>query len=144
MPSGNARRVEMADVVGVDGDVVDEVALHELHVIAVEQQLDVGAVNGLHDLKALVGGVEIIALVVIHGVERLQHDGDAGLFGNFRRALEVFDQQDLLRVFKAALQIAAQTDERLAAEFAADGDGLFHIFLDGLPREVHTDRPRLV
>ena len=55
-----------------------------------------------------------------------------------------FQQNKLLRILKAPLQIARQADKGLAAEFLADSDGSFYIRLYSLPREIHADGPRLV
>ena len=136
--------MEVADKINVVRDVVDEIALHQLHVVAVEQELDGRRIDRLDEFKALVGRVEPVALVVIHGVEGFKDDRNALFFRDLGRALQVFQQNKLLRILKAPLQIARQADKGLAAEFLADSDGSFYIRLYSLPREIHADGPRLV
>ena len=76
----------MADVFPEVADVADEVAVHDLHVINVEQQLEARRADlfdGLDakvEIVALITGVALHRVTVVHRVEVLEADRDAVFF----------------------------------------------------------------
>src|SRR5439155_1640168 len=86
--SRHAAGVEMADVGGVRPDGTDDVALHDLHVIDVVEQLHAGRAHGLHHRGAEHGVVALIAGMVHLAVQQLHAHGDAVLLGERRDAAE--------------------------------------------------------
>ena len=77
----------VADVFLVFADVADDVAVHDLHMINVEQQLEVRRANLLDGLDAkteivaLIAGVALHRMAAGHRVEQLEAERDAVFFG---------------------------------------------------------------
>src|SRR5690606_14625132 len=78
--AGHAGGVEMRDVLAVVADGADDVALHDLHVVDVVEQLHAWRRDGLDHTHAERGRVAVIVLVVDLAVQHLEADRDAVLF----------------------------------------------------------------
>ena len=96
-PAGVSGGVDVADVVVMLADPADDVAVHDLHVIDVEQQFQAGRADALDDVDAIVGVVSLVAGVPLHGVradpgiEHLEAERDPFLLGVADDLLESFD-----------------------------------------------------
>src|SRR5713226_1489493 len=78
VPSGVAGNLDMRVVAGESADLGGEVALHDLDMVEVELELQVGPADALDDPHRLAGVIEEIAGNVA-GVDRLDDGGEAGV-----------------------------------------------------------------
>ena len=77
--------MEVSEVLPVVPDGIDDVALHDLHVVGVVEQAHGGTVDSLDDLDALGAGVQGVARMIHQGVQRLDHQRDARLLCDGRQ-----------------------------------------------------------
>ena len=91
VPAGHAAGVEVGDVLDVVADGADDVALHDLHVVDVVEQLHARRVHALHHLDAPRGVVALVVLVIHLAVQQFQADRDAVVFGHLLDALKPDD-----------------------------------------------------
>ncbi len=134
--AGVAGGVVVADVFLVFADVADDVAVHDLHVINVEQQLEVRRANLLDgldaklDIVALIAGVTLHRVAVVHGVEVLEADRDAVFLGVTDDLFPRLDAvaNSLLAIDAGSLH-ADKCDHALGSELLGDGDAI-NQFLD--------------
>ena len=77
----HAAGVEMGDVVVRVPDRADDVALHDLHVVDVEQQLHAGRPDGPHHRDAERGVVAVVVGVIHLAVQELEAHAHAVCFG---------------------------------------------------------------
>ena len=70
--AGHARAVDVADHVEVPLDVPYEIAGHDLHVVAVEQEPQTGRVEPAAQFGAAIAAGEPIAGVIVRRIERFQ------------------------------------------------------------------------
>ena len=104
--------VERRDLVPGPVDVGDEVALGDLLVVQVVDDLDRGAVDGLADLIGLRDLLEEQARMVGPPVQGLDHDDQAGRLGDLGTGLEVVDQVGRLIVPLQLLAVQAPAISR--------------------------------
>src|SRR5262249_9229044 len=87
----NAAGVEVAKPLDVFLNGADQIAFHDLHVVDVVEQLDVGRVDGRDDLDAPGGVVAHVVVVVDFAVEKFEADVDAVVLGDFLELVESHD-----------------------------------------------------
>ena len=120
----------MGDVVAVLADAADDVAVHDLDVVDVEEQLQVGRADPLDDVDAVVGVVALVAGMPLHrvradaGVEHLEAEGDPLLLGVADDLLEALDAVVGADVVGDALAHAGEADHVLEPELGAGVDGV--------------------
>ena len=81
LAAGVAGRVEVADAVDVRGDVADEIAFHDLHVVDVVEELEPGRVHGPAQGRAPSGAVALVVGMVDVRVEQFHAQGNAFFLG---------------------------------------------------------------
>ena len=129
MPPGHVRRVEVADLVDVRGDIGDDIALHHLHVVDVVKQLHGLALDLVDDLEALAAGIEEVAHVVDQRVEWFEHQRDPGGLGERRGLAQAGDDPGMLQLaVTVGALVAGGADDLLAVEQRGGREG----FLRGL------------
>ena len=107
----HAAGVIVGDPLRVLLDRPDDVALHDLHVVDVVQELDPGRVHGLHHLHPEIRAVSLIVGMVHFAVQQLHHDVDAvGLGHRPQPAEHAHARVDRLAVGHAAA-VAEEGDE---------------------------------
>ena len=126
----------VTDVFLVFADVADDVAVHDLHMINVEQQLEVrraDLLDGLDaktEIVALIAGVALHRMAAVHRVEQLEAERDAVFFGVaddlFPRLHAVAN--GLIAIDAGSLH-ADEGDHALRTELLSDGDTI-NQFLD--------------
>ena len=84
----HAARVVVGDVGMEFLDPHDQVALHDLHVIDVVEQLESFGADAFAQFHAPLGVVALVVLVIHPAVEQLHDDGDVCLFGGGHDALQ--------------------------------------------------------
>ena len=109
--AGDAARVVVADPLLVVLDRPDDVALHDLHVVDVVQQLHVGRGHALHDLDPVDSVVALVVLVIDLAVEQLDDHRDVVLFGNGLDSVETCDRVGDRLIVGHALAIAEERDQ---------------------------------
>jgi hypothetical protein len=80
-PTRRSGGVHMADQVEVRLDGPAKIALHQLHVVAVVQQLQRGRADLAHDRRPEFGAVALLPRVIDLAVQELEADGDSVLLG---------------------------------------------------------------
>ena len=88
MAAGDAAGVEVRDVLAAVAYRADQIALHDLHVIDVVQELHARRSDGFHDGDAERRSITLVILVIDLAVEQLQTDRDAVIFGSLFDAVE--------------------------------------------------------
>ena len=91
LATGVASGVEVADAVDVVGDVADEIAFHDLHVVDVVEQLEAGRADGLAQGHAPGGAVALVVGMVDPRVEQFHAEGDAFFLGSIGNAAQASD-----------------------------------------------------
>ena len=91
LAAGIAGGVEVADAVDVVGDVADEIAFHDLHVVDVVEQLEPGRVDGPTQGHAPSGMVALVVGMVDARVEQFHAEGDAFFLGGSGDAAQAGD-----------------------------------------------------
>ena len=110
------------DIVAVLADPADDVAVHDLDVVDVEEQLQAGRADPLDDVDAVVGVVALVAGMPLHRVrvhprvEHLQAERDALLLGVADDLLEALDAVGGADVVGDALAHAGEADHVLEAD----------------------------
>src|SRR5262249_44571526 len=88
MPAGDATRVIMAEILVLILDGADDIALHDLHVVDVVEELEMGRTDFLADLDTPRGMVAHVIAVINLAVEQFHADGDVVLLGEGGDALD--------------------------------------------------------
>lgn len=145
--AGIARRVQVADVVLVEAQAADDVAVHDAHVVDVEQQLEVRAADVLDEIHAEVHVIAEVAGVALHrvgavaGVQVLQHQRDALLLRQRQHFLPGGKAGvDGLVAVHALILHAGEGDDLLAAHIGRQVDGIGQL-RDHLVMELGIARP---
>ena len=87
----HAAGVKVGDVLVIVADRADDVALHNLHVINVIEQLDARRGDRLNHPDAERRVIAEIVFVIHFTVQQLDADGDAGVFGHLLDAVQAGD-----------------------------------------------------
>src|ERR1035441_10568787 len=91
MPSRHARRMEVANNVDIPLDVIDEVAFHNLHVVAVEEYSQALGTDSPADLRTQIAAGEPVVGMVVFVVQRFQEQGHACFLRHIDDRLGPFD-----------------------------------------------------
>ena len=83
--------MEVADAVDVVGDVADEIAFHDLHVVNVVEQLEAGRADGPTEGRAPSGAVALVVGMVDARVEQFHAEGNAFFLGGPGDAAQASD-----------------------------------------------------
>ena len=111
----------MRDTVQIAGDIGNDVSLHDLLVINIEDHLYQRMVHLADDFKPFHGRPQIIALMVDKRVQRLKHDGYAAILKNRGGLPQRFDDVLMLLFPRRAGIRADLRDQPLHAQSTRGG-----------------------
>ena len=120
--AGDAAGVVVGEVLVLAFDRGDDVALHDLHVVDVVEQLEIGGADLLAQLDAPRAFVALVIGMVHPAVEQFHDEDDVAFFANSHEALEAFGA-----IFEAGFvvhffPISRETDEVFHARVGDSGD----------------------
>ena len=76
MSAGHARRVVVADVLVVSLNAANDVTLHDLHVIDIVEQFEMGRVDAVAECCAPSGVITLVIGVIHFRVQQFHDEGD--------------------------------------------------------------------
>ena len=122
--------VDVPDHVPAFADATDNVPVHDLDVINVEEQFDPGRADGIEDFHAvvdmiaLISGMSFVGVAIVPTVEHFQADGNAFFLGVPSHLLEALDT--VLGPFLEGefFRVTGKGDDVRASEVGRVVDGL--------------------
>ncbi len=119
--------MHVIDHAHVLADGLNQVALHDLHMVDVVQETDCGRVHAVHNGPTVCSMIQEVADVVNKGVQGLNRQLDPLVLRHRRQGLEVVDDAVGLLLRRDALDFVANgNDKHLRVELPGDRCCFFH------------------